>query len=584
MSTLNTDAKTYQRLLVYLAPYRKRFLISFAASIPASLLNGAVAWLIGPLFDQIVKSQDYSVFTYIPFVVLGTLVFQALFEYIADYSGTHVAASITRDLRRDLFYSMSKMDLGFFKRHTSGELFNRYYKDPVQLEQAIVNNLQGFIIQFFSMIFLVGVLLYRNTQLALASVAIMSLIVYPLTILSKKVRRLDHQLLDIGTGLFNRFQEAIAGAKVLQSFNLESFQRKRFDKASIEFFQGTMRIQKTSILLKPIMQFIAGIGISSILFIGGLQVQSGTMSPGDLASFIIALVLLYKPVKVIGGIFGKVQRIFAPAERVFIAMDKTSPLTETENPVTLQSFESLRLEGVSFHYEPGKPVLNNISLTVLPGESVALVGPSGGGKSTLVDLIPRFLDPQEGSLWINDIDMRHVSLHQLRELISVVSQETVLFEGSIQDNILMGKLDATPGEVSQAVQMANLTSWVNSLPDGLETEIGERGGLISGGQKQRIAIARAFLKNAPLLILDEATSALDNESEALVQESLSQLMQGKTVIVIAHRLSTIKNSDKILVIEKGCIAESGTHEELLRLEGVYHRFYQLQFRNTETMV
>jgi ATP-binding cassette, subfamily B, bacterial MsbA len=581
---LKRDQQTYKRLLGYLAPYKGRFILSVLVSIPASSLNGLIAWMIGPFLDSMIKGNDLNYLIYLPFGIIIVATLQGLFEYFSDYYTNYVGYAITRDVRMDLFRQLNKMDLRYFKVNSSGELLTRYYSDPTTLQQAIVTNLQGFIVQFFTGVFLAVVLFSRNWQLAIFAIMIISMIGIPLYFISQKIRKLDHLSRDIAAGLANLIYESIFGIKEIISFQRQNHQAKRFTKALEQFFSASMRITKTETILKPIMQLIAGIGIAGIIFISTYQIQTGAMTRGDVASFLVALVLLYKPIKVIATIIGKIQRILAPAERVFQKMDLQPELIEPENPVDAGSFRSLTFEHVAFEYNPDKQVLKDINFTVEAGETVALVGPSGGGKTTMVELIPRFLDPTGGRILFNQTDLRDMSLNVIRSHVALVSQDTILFDGSIADNIRFGKLSATDEEVRQAAHQAFLTDWIDTLPAGFETRVGERGSLVSGGQKQRISLARAFLKDAPILILDEATSALDSESEKMIQQAIHNITRNRTVFIIAHRFSTIQGADRIMVIENGCIVETGSHKELMSSEGTYYRLHSLQFKHPDYSV
>ncbi len=571
------DRSLYTRLLSYLVPYKGRFTVALLASIPASALNGLIAWMIGPFLDAMVKGQDARYLLWLPLAVIAVTILQGLFEYVSDYYTNYMGFAVTRDIRMQLFKQLNKMELHYFKTHSSGDLVTRYYTDPTSLQQAIVTNLQGFIIQFFTGLFLAVVLFTRNWQLAIFAILIISMIGIPLYFISQKIRRLDHLSREISASLANIIYESLFGIKEIISFQRQPFQEKRFEKALDQFFSASMRITKSETILKPLMQFIAGLGIAGIIMLSTYQIQTGAMTRGDVASFLVALVLLYKPVKVIVSIIGKIQRIMAPAERVFQKIDLQSGLKELKEPVSIGSMETLTFENVSFHYHPDKPVLRDVNLTVQAGETLAFVGPSGGGKTTLVELIPRFLDPVSGRILYNGIDLRQVDLKQLRANIALVSQDTVLFDGTIADNIRFGKLDATDEEIYDAVRKAHLLDWVESSPLGLATRVGERGGMVSGGQKQRISIARAFLKDAPILILDEATSALDSESEQKIQQAMESVMENRTVFIVAHRFSTIKAVDRIAVMAGGKIAEIGSHTELLNRNGLYSRLYQLQY-------
>lgn len=574
-----SDKDLYTRLLGYLLPYKTRFLIGFLAAIPAASLNSALAFLIGPFIDKLLKEQQFTILFVIPVAILAASLVQGICEYLSTYYTTYVGTAISQDVRSELYKKLTVMDQKYLNMSSPGDLITRYYSDPSRLQQAIVNHLQTFILESFSTIFLAGVLFYRSWQFAIVAILVISTIFIPLQLISKKLRRLDNQTQEIMATIYDIYNESIYASKVIKIFGLKNYQLKRFNKRMEDYFGTSMRLTRSGAILHPVMQLITATGISLIVVFGTMQVQAGKMTPGDMTSFLVALVLLYKPIKNVGSIVGKVQRIFAPAERVFEKLDLDPAIVENPNPVQLKNFQSLTFENVSFSYEPGKPVLQNINLDIKAGETIALVGESGGGKSTLVDLIPRFMDPSEGRVLINGQDLKNVSFDSLSSLFSIVTQETLLFDATIRENILLGSLGASEEDLQKAMEAANLTEFINSLEQGLETRIGPRGVLLSGGQKQRIALARAFLKNAPLVIFDEATSALDNESEAVVQEAMMKVMKGKTVIVIAHRLSTIRFADRILVIDSGKIAESGSHDDLLAQKGIYSRLFYIQFRH-----
>lgn len=579
-----TDKELYKKLLAYLPRYKERFTIGFLASIPAASLNGLLAFLIGPFVDNLLKSHNYQILFIIPVALIAATLVQGVCDYISSYYTTYVGTAISQDIRLELYEQLSKMDQKYISTSSPGDLLTRYYNDPSRLQLAIVNHLQTFILESFSAIFLAGVLLYRSWQFAIVAILIISTIIFPLQIISKKLRRLDNESQEILATIFDIFNESVYGSKIVAIFGLKDYQMKRFRKRLKDYFGTSMRLARASAILQPVMQMITVFGIALIITFGTVKVQSGALTPGDMTSFLVALVLLYKPVKNLGNIIGKIQRIFAPAERVFEKLALQPAILEVDNPLEPSHFESLTFENVTFAYEPGKPVLKNIDLHVQAGQTIALVGESGGGKSTLVDLIPRFLDPVEGRILLNGDDLKTVSFKGLHSLMAIVTQDTVLFDASIRENILLGRLNASDEDVQKALEAANLKAFIDSLENGLDTRVGPRGAMLSGGQKQRIAIARAFLKNAPLLILDEATSALDNESEAAVQDAMINIMKGKTVIVIAHRLSTVRFADRILVVEGGRIIESGRHDELLRKNGSYTRLYMLQFRHDEGYV
>jgi len=574
-----TDKALYLRLLGYLQPHRKRFIIGLLASIPAAVLNGALAFAIGPFIDKLMLHHNFGILLLLPVVILAASLMQGIFDFISTYCTSYVGTAISQAIRVQLYEHLGQMDWRYFQKNSQGELLSRYYSDPSRLQEVIVTNMQTFILEFFSLLALAAVLLVRSVSFTAISLVVISFIGIPIHFISKKLRRLDHENQQIMATIYDIFYESVAGFKVVNIFGLQRFQMKKFQKSLNHYFGNSMSLVRASALLKPLMQFIGAIGISLILLFGGMQVQSGQMSPGDLTSFLVALVLLYKPVKSIGTIISKVQRIFAPAERVFEKLDTPPAIQEAASPVELNHFDSLTFDNVSFAYDPNKLVLQHINFELKKGQTLALVGESGGGKSTLADLIPRFMDVTDGQILINGVDVRKTSMLSLRKLTAVVSQDTVLFHGTIRENIRLGRLDATDTDIERVVDLANLRPVIDELSDGLDTVIGYRGITLSGGQKQRVAIARALLKDSPLLIMDEATSALDNESEALVQDAMDLAMRNKTVIVIAHRLSTIRHADRILVLDKGKIAESGSHEELLSLNGIYSKLYYLQFRH-----
>lgn len=594
------DTSHYARLLGYLKPYRTRFISGILTSIPAASLNGLVAYLSGPLVDSLIKKQDYTLLTLIPLGVVAASAIQAACDYASQYQSSYVGTAISRDLRHELFQKLITQDLRYFKTHTSGELMTRYYQDPYSLQQAIVTNLQTFLLECFSAIFLVSVLLSQNIGLAALSLVIISLIWYPLSVISKKTRRLDHEGAQILAALYNVFHESVVGAKIMMAFHLRDYQHQRFMRRLTDYFGNAMRLNRAGLILKPIMQVIASVGVAAILWIGGRDVQQGLMTPGSLTSFLLALVLLYKPVKNIGTIASKVQRIMAPAERVFEKLDLQPQVASPLNSPKVDGFQSLSLDGVSFHY--GAPqssnllaqdteqswILRDVSLDLYAGDVLALVGPSGGGKSTLVDLLPRFMDPQSGLVRLNGQDIRSYDVDSVRGLFAIVTQDTQLFDGTIRDNILMGRPDLVRADAAtvetlleQAIEMAHLAPVLAELPEGLETVIGELGTKLSGGQRQRVAIVRAFIKQAPVLILDEATSALDNIAEAQVQQAMERLMQGKTVIVIAHRLSTVQHAHRIAVVNQGRIEAIGPHDTLMGTSPLYHQLVTLQFQRLQ---
>ncbi|MDH4379162.1 MAG: ABC transporter transmembrane domain-containing protein [Vampirovibrionales bacterium] len=575
------DLQLYRRLLTLLNPHWKRFSISVAASIPVAAMGGVLTYLSGTLVDELLQHNNIGVLKLVPLVILASALIEGVFTYISNYQSNYVGTSISQSLRKGLFDKLIVEDIQYIFKNTPGDLLSRYYTDPGRVQAAIVDNLQSLILESMSIVAFSVVLLTRSWQLAIAALAIISLIIFPIQIISKKIRTLDFQNQKIAGALYDVFYEAVVGAPVIAVFNLQQAQSKRFDKVLQEFFVNTMRMTRASIVLKPILQAISALGVAGILSVGAILVERHTLTAGQLTSFLIALILLYKPIKNVGGIISKIQRVFAPAERVFEKLGRASTITDGPNPIAVNQFESLTFEDVSYSYQEdaSSPVLNHINLTVKPGETIALVGRSGGGKSTFVNLIPRFMDPTGGRLLLNGHDMKDVSLHDLRNLIAMVNQQTVLFRGSLEENVRLGNASATQEQLDKAFEVANLNEMLSMRLSGSDSDAGPGGAYLSGGQRQRVSIARALIKNAPILILDEATSALDNESEAFIQDAFKELSAGKTVFVIAHRLSSVLMADRILVMDKGHIVECGNHNELMALKGLYSHLFELQFRH-----
>ncbi|MBX2861797.1 MAG: ABC transporter ATP-binding protein/permease [Vampirovibrio sp.] len=580
LAAVRRDFTFLKRLIAYIKPYKTRFLIGMIASIPLSALEGAAAYMLGPFADSIIQHHEYEKLMWLPPAVLVAGLLQGVLYYISEYCTTYVGNRITLDIRTDLFQKLTSMEYLYFKRTPSGDIITRYFNDPVQIQTTIVLVLHSFLLNTLQIVFLTTVLLLNNWLYALVCLLVISMIVIPIDQLSKKIRRLDHHSRQITAQVLNLLNDTVLGIREIKSYRLKPYVDKQYGRGMQRYFHASMNITKAEFTLRPILSMIGAVALALILAFGGYQVQNGQMSIGSLLSFALALMLLYRPIKAVGQISGKFQRIMAACERVYEKLDETPAMDESdETKQSVDRIETVAFDHVSFEYESNQPVLKDINLTFSAGTVVALVGPSGGGKSTLVDLIPRFMDPTQGRVLINGIDAKQVSVQSLRQHIAIVSQKPMAFSGTIRENVLLGRLEATEEEVWQALKGACLDDWVRDLPDGLDTQVTEGGGSLSGGQQQRLAIARAFLKDAPLLILDEATSALDNESERKVQQALFNLVQGRTVFIIAHRLSSTHAADQILVVQNGQITESGTHPELMAQEGIYQRLYTLQFRD-----
>ena len=475
------------------------------------------------------------------------------------------------------------MDPQFFDVNSSGLVLTRFLTDPDTASKNIIEMLKSFIATFFGLIGLVAVLLYNSWKLAIIGVTIMAIAITPVTLIRKRIKKVSNATMVVGGNMTTNFNETFAGNKIITAYNLQEDQNTKFENQVHEQFHLAMSLTKRVGWMSPIMYFVCSIGIALVMAYGNHLILTGQMTAGSFASFVTSLLLLYKPTKTLGNTLTNLQGVFVAIGRVFVLFDIEPQIKSPQNAIKLTGLEkSIQFKNVYFEYEPDALVLKNFSLNVNKNETIALVGNSGGGKSTVVSLLPRFYDVTSGSVEFDGIDIRKFDLNSLRSQISFVFQDNFLFSGTIKENILMGNEHASDADVERVIQMAHLDEFISTLEKGLDTYVGERGTTLSGGQRQRIAIARAMLKDAPIVILDEATSALDNKSEAIVQKALDNLIQNKTVFVIAHRLSTIKNANRIAVINEGELVELGTHDELMQIEnGKYKNLYEMQFKNQE---
>ena len=485
-----------------------------------------------------------------------------------------------------MFKKLVYLDSKFYDENSSGLVISRFLSDPDGASKNIVESIKTLITAFTSSLGLIGVLLYNSWKLAFVGVIVLVCAFIPVSLIRKRVKKVSNASMVVGSGMTTNVNETYHGNKIISGYCLQEDIYAKFKTQIRELFDLSMSLTKRSGWLSPIMYFIASIGVAIVMVVGNHLIITGEMSTGSLASFITSLLLLYKPVKTLGGTLTGMQGIFVAMNRVFELFDLKPEIKDRPNAKELKGLDNnISFENVCFEYEKNKPVLKNVSFGVKKGEMLALVGNSGGGKSTIVNLIPRFYDINSGSIKFDGEDIRNFTLKSLRSHVSEVFQDNFLFSGTIKDNILMGKKDATDEEIRKVVCAAHLDEFIDTLENGVDTEIGERGTTLSGGQRQRVAIARAMIKDAPILILDEATSALDNKSEAIVQKALENLIKGRTVFVIAHRLSTIKNADKIAVINEGQLIEMGTHHELMQIpNGQYKYLYEMQFVKDEAKV
>lgn len=582
------------RIWPYVRPYWFRILLGFIIAIPLGLLDGVTAFALKPYMDYVIggKVLEFSILNHdytitslqMSFLLpIGVILFaaaQGVLRYLNGYLSTWTSQKITNDVKFDLFERLIHMHPQFFDENSSGVIIQRYMSDPQTASAGIIDNIKTITTSLFGALGLVAVMIYSSWKLALIGVLVLCAAFIPVALIRKRIKTASNLNMVIGGNITTNINETYSGNKVMAAYELQERQDENFKQQVNESFNVNMSLYKRAGWMSPIMYLIASFGIAGVLGVGTYLINSGQMTAGSFASFVTSLLLLYKPVKTLGNTLTNIQNIFVAMGRIFELFDLQPEITDCENPIELKDFSNdIKFEHVDFEYIEGHPILKDLNLVVKKNETLALVGNSGGGKSSIVNLIPRFYDIKSGSIKLDDIDIRKYSIKSLRHNISMVFQDNFLYSGTVRENIMMGNPNATSEELANAIKYAHLEETIQELPNGLETMLGERGLTLSGGQRQRVAIARAMLRNAPIVILDEATSALDNKSEAVVQKALDNLIKNKTVFVIAHRLSTIKNADRIAVINEGELVELGTHDELMQIEnGQYKALYEMQFK------
>ena len=588
------------RVWPYVKPYWFRILLGFLVAVPLGLLDGVTAFALKPYMDYVVggKACEFTLMNHhiaissfqmailLPIGVILFAALQGVLRYLNGYISTWTSQRITNDMKFHLFDKLIHMHPQFFDENSSGIIISRYMNDPSQASTGIIDQIKTITTSLFGALGLIFVMLYSSWQLAIIGVVVLCVAFVPIALIRKRIKSASNKNMVIGGNITTNINETYSGNKVIAAYGLQERQNNDFKKQTWDSFNVNMSLYKRAGWMSPIMYIIASFGIATVLGLGTYLITSGFMTAGSFASFVTSLLLLYKPVKTLGNTLTNIQTIFVALGRVLELFDLETEIKDKPNAKTLTGMnDSIKFENVNFEYIPDHPVLKNLTLTVSKNETLAIVGNSGGGKSTLVNLLPRFYDIQSGSIKIDNVDIREYTLESLRKNISMVFQDNFLFSGTIRENIMMGNPKANDEELNIAIESAHLQDVINELPNGLDTLIGERGTTLSGGQRQRVAIARAMLRNAPIVILDEATSALDNESEAIVQKAMDNLMKNRTVFIIAHRLSTIKNADRIAVINEGELVELGTHDELMNIpNGEYKALYEMQFKHQEECI
>ncbi|MCI1821179.1 MAG: ABC transporter ATP-binding protein/permease [Megasphaera sp.] len=570
--------ESYKRLLIFIKPYVSRLIISVVCMAFSGLSNVIVPWLIKDVIDKVLANKDVYTLNLIVIGILVLFVLRGVFFFGQSYLMSYVGQKIVIDIREKLYRHLQRLSLSYYDRNKTGIIMSNLTNDVTALQTAIAGNLVSFVQEVVILVGSLVSMVYLNWRLTLLTLIIVPLVLLTIHFFGARLRQAGHEVQGKIADITALLQEAISGIRIIRSFNREEYEIKKFITQNDYNFQAVMKTTKLTSMLTPFVEFFAAVAVTGIIWYGGISVINGDMTAGALIAFLIYAINLANPVRRISDIYGNVQKSLGAADRVFETLDTKPDVEESINAVELPQVQGhVEFDNVYFSYDSEHAALQNFNLTINPGQVVALVGPSGAGKSTVANLLPRFYDVERGSLTIDGIDIRNVTFSSLRRQIGLVPQETMLFNASVMENILYGRLDATEEEVILAAKAANADEFIRQLPDGYNTVVGDRGNSLSGGQRQRIAIARAILKNPRILILDEATSALDTESEKIVQAALDRLMKGRTAVVIAHRLSTVRNADKIVVIDKGRIAEVGTHEQLLAKKGLYANLYAVQF-------
>jgi subfamily B ATP-binding cassette protein MsbA len=569
----------HKHILFLIKENRFKLFLAMLCMLVIAAASSATAFLVKPVLDDIFFNKNLTMLKIIPVAVVVIYLLRGLGMYGQDYLMNYVGESIIQHLRNDLYDRIQDLPISFFHREKTGVLMSRITNDVNIIKTMVSTAVTGSLKDSFTVIGLTFVIFYRDWKMALFAFIVLPIAFFPVVEFGKRVRRISTGCQEAMADLNSFLHETFAGNKIVKAFGMESYEKKRFFDMALDLFKLEMRAVVARSLSSPIMEFLGGLGIAFIIWYGGYKVITGSSTAGTFFSFMAAVLMLYDPVKKLSGLNNAVQQGLAAADRIFDIIETESDIKEKKNPVKIDRRpHRVTFENVYFKYDDVM-VLKDINLDVNAGEILALVGMSGGGKTSLVNLIPRFYDVTRGAIRIDGLDIRDASLSSLRDQMGIVTQEPILFNDSVRNNIAYGKQDATDKAIVAAAEAAYAYDFIQAFPNKFDTSIGELGGRLSGGEKQRICIARALLKDAPILILDEATSSLDTESEMLVQKALENLMKGRTTFVIAHRLSTIDYADRIVVIVDGRIVEEGKQEELIPMRGEFFKLYQMQYSN-----
>jgi subfamily B ATP-binding cassette protein MsbA len=589
----------YRRLLSFVWPYRYRFSFAVVMNLAFAGTTTAIAYLIDPLVDNLIAFKDLGQLKFLTIAVVIVSTFRGLSNFLGTYNMRFVGLRVIKDIRDKLYSHIQRLSLKFFSGTHSGVLISRINNDVNLVTIAVTDAVEVGVKEFLTMVFLIGFCFYQDWLLSLLAFVVFPLMIFPIVRISRAVRKISTKGQVKMADLTTVMMEAFTGARIVKAFGMEEYESIRFEKENYRLFKNYVRIARVKALTGPLMEVIGTVGFALVLWYGGLlaieqmntihygkgaMFVSNTSYLGKYASIIAALVLIYPGVRALSRLNNAIQEAIAASIRIFNVLDTKPDITDRRGAVEMPPISTqVEFRNVSFRYED-EYVLKDINMTVKTGEVVAFVGMSGGGKTTLVNLIPRFYDVTEGAILIDDVDIRDVTLKSLRGQIGMVTQQTILFSDTIRNNIAYGRPETSDEEILRAAKAANAHKFIERLPEGYETMIGEQGMRLSGGERQRLSIARAILKDSPILILDEATSSLDTESELEVQKALENLMKGRTTFVIAHRLSTIQHANRIMVVVNGVIVEEGRHDELLAKGGEYRKLYEMQFREQNDVI